>query len=66
MIGDTEMIDYVRDVEKYMKEVSTGRATCKNCLLKIKLLKYNPIVYTKSITRVSNVPRVITFNSLNY
>jgi uncharacterized 2Fe-2S/4Fe-4S cluster protein (DUF4445 family) len=37
MIGDTEMIDCVRDVEKYMKEVNAGRATCKNCLLKVKL-----------------------------
>jgi hypothetical protein len=37
MIGDTEMIDIVGDVEKYMKEVNAGRATCKNCLLKIKL-----------------------------
>jgi hypothetical protein len=37
MIGDTEMIDIVGDVEKYMKEVNAGRATCKNCLLKVKL-----------------------------
>ena len=35
-IGDTEMIDIVGDVEKYMKEVNAGRATCKNCLLKVK------------------------------
>ena len=34
--GDKEMIDIVRDVEKYMKEVSAGIATCKNCLLKVK------------------------------
>jgi hypothetical protein len=35
--GDKEMIDIIVDVEKYMKEVIAGRATCKNCLLKVKL-----------------------------
>jgi hypothetical protein len=42
MIGDNEMIDIVGDVEKYMKEVNAGRATCKNCLLKIKLKTREP------------------------
>jgi hypothetical protein len=40
--GDKEMIDIVGDVEKYMKEVSAGSATCKNCLLKIKLKTREP------------------------
>jgi hypothetical protein len=33
--GDKEMIDIIGDVEKYMKEVSAGRATCKICVYQI-------------------------------
>ena len=35
MIGDTEMIDIFKDVEKHLEGINAGLATCKNFVLKV-------------------------------